>query len=75
MHLRIIKIGEFFCVAILIVKVENNTLQHFWHVILYYFKKGKNATEIQKKIKGFVQCLEKVCLLYTSDAADEDISV
>ena len=23
--------------------------QHFWHIILY-FKKGKNATETQKKI-------------------------
>ena len=25
-------------------------MQHFWHIILYYFKKGKNATEPQKKI-------------------------
>ena len=24
--------------------------QHFWHITLYYFKKGKNATETQKKI-------------------------
>ena len=24
--------------------------QHFWHVKLHYFKKGKNATETQKKI-------------------------
>ena len=24
--------------------------QHFWHIMLYYFKKGKNATETQKKI-------------------------
>ena len=23
-------------------------MQHFWHIMLYYFKKGKNATEIQK---------------------------
>ena len=23
---------------------------HFWHVMLYYFKKGKNATETQKQI-------------------------
>ena len=23
--------------------------QHFWHIMLYYFKKGKNATETQKK--------------------------
>ena len=23
---------------------------HFWHIMLYYFKKGKNATETQKRI-------------------------
>ena len=23
--------------------------QHFRHIMLYYFKKGKNATEMQKK--------------------------
>ena len=33
-----------FCVAILILKKEEN-MQHFWHIMLYYFKKGKNATE------------------------------
>ena len=37
-----------FCVAILILEVEEK--QHFRHTILYYFKKGKNATEMQKKI-------------------------
>ena len=25
-------------------------LQHFWCLMLYYFRKGKNATEMQKKI-------------------------
>ena len=25
-------------------------MQHFWHIRLYYFKKGKNATETQKMI-------------------------
>ena len=25
-------------------------MQHFWHIMLYYFKKGKNATKMQKKI-------------------------
>ena len=25
-------------------------MQHFRHIMLYYFKKGKNATEMQKKI-------------------------
>ena len=24
--------------------------QHFQHIMLYYFNKGKNATEMQKKI-------------------------
>ena len=38
-----------FSVAILTLKMEENT-QHFWHIMLYYFKKGKNATEMQKKI-------------------------
>ena len=37
-----------FCVAILILKLEENT-KHFWHIMLYYFKKGSNATETQKK--------------------------
>ena len=31
-----------FCVAILILKTEENT-QHCWHIMLYYFKKGKNT--------------------------------
>ena len=38
-----------FCVAILILKVEENK-QHFPHTMLYYFKKGKNTTEMQKEI-------------------------
>ena len=38
-----------FCVAILILKMEERK-QHFQHIMLYYFKKGKNATEMQKKI-------------------------
>ena len=29
--------------------MEENT-QHLQHIMLYYFKKGKNATETQKKI-------------------------
>ena len=37
-----------FCVAFLILKMEEN-IQHFWHVMFYYFKKGKNATETHKK--------------------------
>ena len=38
-----------FCVAILILKMEEKK-QHFRHIMLYYFKKGKNATKTQKKI-------------------------
>ena len=38
-----------FCIAILILKMEENK-QHFWHIMLYYLKKGKNTTETQKKI-------------------------
>ena len=25
-------------------------MQHFWHIMLYYFKEGKNATKTQKEI-------------------------
>ena len=38
-----------FYVAILIFKIEEN-MQHFWHIMLYYFKEGKNTTETQKLI-------------------------
>ena len=51
-----------FCVAILILKMEDKK-QHFWHIMLYYFKKGKNATEMQKMICAVVQCMEKVLWL------------
>ena len=30
--------------------VEN--MQHFQHIMLYYFKKSKNATEMQKRISA-----------------------
>ena len=38
-----------FCVAILILKMEEKK-QHFWHIMLYYSKKGKDTTKTQKKI-------------------------
>ena len=47
-----------FYVAILILKMEEN-YQHFQHIMLYYFKKGQNASEMQKK-KISVQCMEKL---------------
>ena len=40
---------ENFCVAILVLKMEGKK-QHFWHLMFYYLKKGKNATEMQTKI-------------------------
>ena len=38
-----------FCVAILLLKMEEN-MPHFWCIMLYYFKKCKDATETPKKI-------------------------
>ena len=38
-----------FCVAIVILKMEEN-MQHFQLIVLYYVKKGKNIPEIQQKI-------------------------
>ena len=35
------KTYQTFCVAILILKMLENT-QHFQHIMLYYFKKGRN---------------------------------
>ena len=49
-----------FCVAILILKTEEN-LQHFWYIMFYYLKKGKNTTETQKKI----------CVVYGEGAGDD----
>ena len=37
-----------FCVAILILKMKENTCIR--HIMLYYFKKGLNITEMQEKI-------------------------
>ena len=51
-----------FCVAILILKMEESA-QYFWHTMLYYFKKGKTTTEVQQQQKRFVQRVEKVLRL------------
>ena len=40
-----------FYAAILILKMEED-MQHFWHITFYYFKKGKKAIEVQKKISA-----------------------
>ena len=35
-------------------------MQHFWHIMLYYFKKGKNATETKR-----------ICAVYGEGAATD----
>ena len=50
-----------FCVAILILKMEEN-VQNFQHIMLYYFKKGKNVTETHTK---------KVCAVYGEGAVTD----
>ena len=37
-----------FCAAILILKLDGKQ-QYFWHIMLFYFKEGINATEMQNK--------------------------
>ena len=49
MHLKETSKLVNFCAAILILKMEEDT-QHFPHIMLHYFKKGKNMTEMQKKM-------------------------
>ena len=49
------------CVAILILKMEENT-QHFRHIMLYYFKKGKNATEMRDSCSVWRGCVtDQMC--------------
>ena len=56
MHLKKdIKIGEFLCSHFNIG--DGRKKATFRHIMVYYFKKGKNAAETQKR---FVQCTEKV---------------
>ena len=38
-----------FFAAILVLKMEEDA-KHFWHIMFYYFKKGKNASEMQKNL-------------------------
>ena len=49
MHLKKpTKIGEFLCSYF--NTEDGKKYATFWRIMLYYFKKGKNASEIQKKI-------------------------
>ena len=45
---NLLELGDFW-IAILILKMKENK-HHFRHIMLFYFKKGKKATETQKKI-------------------------
>ena len=52
-----------FCVAILILDMEGEK-PYFRHIMLYYFKKGENATETHKKIcvvYGEVAVTDRTC--------------
>ena len=40
-------------------------MQHFWHIMLHYFKKGKNATETQK--------IKKICAVYGEGAVTDQM--
>ena len=52
-----------FCVTTLILKMGENT-QHIQHIMLYYFKKDKDATEMQKK---------KTCAAYGKGAVTDQM--
>ena len=52
-----------FCVAILRLKMEEN-MHHLWHIMCYYFKKGKHTTEMQKK---------KICAVYGEGAVTDQM--
>ena len=45
---NLIKIGEFLCGHFNIEDGRKYTT--FWHIMFYYFKKGKNSTETQKRL-------------------------
>ena len=46
--LKNIKIDEFFC-SHFNIESGRKKATFFWHIMLYYFKKGKNTTETQQK--------------------------
>ena len=49
-----------FSVAILLLKMVEKK-QHFWHIMLDYFKKGKNATEVQEKTCAVCAVTDRMC--------------
>ena len=63
MHLKKLTRLVNFCVAILILEMKENE-QHFRHMMLYYFKKGRAATETREKIwavRGESAGTERTC--------------
>ena len=66
-----------FCVAILILKMEEDK-QHFQHIMLYYFKKDRNATKMQKKIcavYGEGAVTDRTCLKWFAKFRAGDFSL
>ena len=53
-----------FSIAILILKMEWEKAT-FQHIMLYYFKKGKNTSEMKKKKK------KKICEMYGEGAVTD----
>ena len=45
--------------------------QNFWHIMLYYFKKGKNATETQKRICVATETQKRICAVYGEGAVTD----
>ena len=50
-----------FCLAIFILKMEEN-MQHFWHIMLYYFKKfSKWSTKMICAVCGEGPVTDQMC--------------
>ena len=57
------------------LKMEENT-QHFWHIMLYYFKKDKNATKLQNcAVYGEVAVTDQMCQKQFAKFCARDISL
>ena len=41
--------------------------QHFWRIMPYYFKKGKNVTETQNRVVQYMEKVLRLIKLYTED--------
>ena len=66
-----------YCVTILILKMEGKK-QQFWHIMLYCFKKGKNPTEMQRKmcaVYGEVAVTDQKCQRWFAKFCAGDFSL